>query len=594
MNRRFSGILKRPGFPAIYSRLVLGFLCAIVPMYVAAMLMNDAASRSLKQEITQSLSARTHFFLGAFEQELRSTGVLINELSQDSDMQRLGAMASAMGIYDYFQAVDRIQSKMRLLQSSNQYVTAAQAYIPLIGKTIQGTSYIEAMPRDNITALQLKGEGPIIEWNGELQLGEVYPDGFRNGKEPNFAIVSRLSIPSIEQALEQLAGGNGGAALAALDGKWALYSDTNDKVASSLVQQLDLDAFSGDSLSYTSQMDVAGSRYWFNAEKSPYLNTLLIVYSPEAELLGPLGKYRYMFYGLSLFSALVIILFSAWIYSRIHQPLTRMVRAFRRLDLDNWQVELYHGHRDEFLYLYEQFNLMVQRMRLLVEEAYEQKIHSQRSELKQLQSQINPHFLYNSFFTLHQMAELYDFDNIIRLTKHLGAYFKFITRNASDKVPLKAELEHARSYAEIQTIRFHRRIAVHWEELPVGWEAFEVPVLIVQPLIENAYLHGLEDKEAGGIIAVGLTETADGLQLSIEDNGDSLTDELLEQLRRKLEEKRGSGEVTGVVNVHRRLRLEFGAAGGLKLMRGNSGGLRIVAAFPRKGEDGLVPNIDRG
>ena len=113
----------------------------------------------------------------------------------------------------------------------------------------------------------------------------------------------------------------------------------------------------------------------------------------RSRILGPAREIPHDLFGLSGFSLLVVILFSGWIYSRIHQPLQRMVRAFRNIDFDSPRVELRHKHHDEFHYLYEQFNHMVKRLQVLIHEVFEQKIRSQRSELKQLQSQINPIFI---------------------------------------------------------------------------------------------------------------------------------------------------------------------------------------------------------
>ncbi|MBW7452998.1 histidine kinase [Paenibacillus sepulcri] len=566
---------------SIFAKLVGGFLLAIVPMYIAGIFMNELGSQSVKHEISQSLSARSNFFMHTFEQELRSTDLLIHDLSQDSDMQKLSTIAPAMSRLEYYQAFDRIQNKMRLLKSSNQYITTAEAYIPLIEKTIQETSYLTALPQEQIDALERKSDGVLVEWNGRLQMGTVYPDYPRKNKAPNFAILTELNRGKLQDSLDKLVGaGGGGAALVGIDSSLSVWNDGSEASARQIAAELN-EKMSTDFSSYETQLEFEGTRYWINMEKSVYLDTVLIVYVPAHEFLGPLSKHRVIFFGLSGFSLLVIIIFSYWIYNRIHQPLHRMVRTFRKMDLNNLQqIELHHSHEDEFRYLYEQFNQMVRRIRILIQEAYEQKIRSQRSELKQLQAQINPHFLYNSFFTLHQMAQMYDFDHIVLFTKHLGSYFKFITRNASDEVSLSAEVEHAKSYADIQSIRFQRRIAASWDAVPPGWEHREVPLLILQPLLENAYGHGLEEKERGGEIAIGMTEIDGQLHISIDDNGERLTDETLNLMIEKLEQPVDVGETTGLYNVHRRLQLKYGHTGGLAFSRSPIGGLQVKIILP--------------
>lgn len=152
--------------------------------------------------------------------------------------------------------------------------------------------------------------------------------------------------------------------------------------------------------------------------------------------MGPLDHYQVYLYLISLCALIVIILFSIYVYRIIHRPLSRLVRAFRKVESGDLQVELTYKSSDEFHYLYAQFNNMVAHLKKLIFEIYEQKIRTQQSELKQLQSQINPHFLYNSFYLLYRMTKAQDFENSTRFTKYLGDYFQYMTRNGSEEVPL--------------------------------------------------------------------------------------------------------------------------------------------------------------
>jgi len=561
----------------MYPRLVLGFLLVITPMYAAGLYMNEQGARSVRHEISQSLKARTYFFMQTFEQELRGTSLLLSDMALDTDLQKLSTIAPAMSGFDQIQAVTRLQSRMRLLQHSNQYITQAQAYIPLIGKTIEATSYEKAMTEGQIAALQRASQEVVSQWEDLLLLGQTYPDILREGSQPSFAVGVALSSDKIGQALRQLAGAGGDAVLISTDARWQIASsDEASAIGRRLVAETEPVLANGAPNSGISRMTIDDRQHWVSIEQSPFLNAMLIVSSPEAQTTGRLGAYRYLLIGLSAFSLMAVALFSYWIYRRFHQPLHRIVRAFRKVEQGNLQVSLQHHHRDEFRYLYAQFNQMVEQLQTLIGAVYEQKIHAQRSELKQLQSQINPHFLYNSFFTLHQMAEAYDVDNITRFTRHLGEYFRFITRSASDDVTLAAEMAHAQAYTEIQSIRFHNRITTVWGELPADVERLAVPVLILQPLIENAFEHGLEHKEASGRVQISCRLEGDMLRIAIEDNGDSLSEERLRQLQHVLKQTAGHGsEVTGMYNVHRRLQLRYGPEGGLVLARSALGGLRV-------------------
>ncbi|ANS77015.1 histidine kinase [Paenibacillus yonginensis] len=590
----------RFGRNSLFFWIVFAFLLAIVPVYVVAMALNESGSRSVKKEISSSMQSRARFFMGTLEQELGNTVLLMNNLSQDSDFQKLGTIAPALGRTEYFQAVERVQGKMRLLQSSNPYITSAEVYIPQIEKTIRGTTYVEPMAEKQIEAIRRKSASYLFTFEDKLQMGLVYPEYGSSGKSPNFAILVTLDRYRVQEAMKQAVGGSGGAVLTGNMIPWSV-SESSEPAAAEIGDKLmgqiqagsrDLKELSGKVM----PVKVSGTRYWVSAQPSDKLDAMLVLYAPERQFLQSLGMYRFIFTGLSIFSLLIVLAFSVWIYNRIHQPLNRLVRAFRRLNIENLQqVELHHGHPDEFHYLYEHFNEMVKRMQMLIQEVYKQKIHAQRSELKQLQSQINPHFLYNSFFTLHQMAEMWDIDNLVLFTRHLGEYFRFITRSASDEVKLQSEIQHAQSYTSIQTIRFHSWITVEWDPIPPGWSNRTLPLLTLQPLIENAYEHGLKSKQGDGRIEIRMTAEVDGLRLSIEDNGDALTDKQLSGLKDKLRGPEMEGEeVTGLVNVHRRLQLMFGGQSGLQLTRGLLGGLRIEIILPLEEETQDVPVADRG
>jgi len=229
---------------------------------------------------------------------------------------------------------------------------------------------------------------------------------------------------------------------------------------------------------------------------------------------------------------------------------------------------------------------MVLKLGELIDQVYKQKIYAQRAELKQLQSQINPHFLYNSFFIISRMARLGDCDNIKVFAEHLGNYYQFITRNSTDEVPLIREIEHARTYAEIQAMRFSNRIRVEFGNLAEQYWNIQVPRLIIQPIIENAFEHGLKDKEENGLVRVDFFILSNGLCIVVEDNGTYIGDAELDNLNKTLQNESEIVKSTGIINVHRRIQLRFGKDSGLVIKHSKLGGLRVeMRIILEKGED---------
>ncbi|MNC39206.1 Sensor histidine kinase YehU [compost metagenome] len=217
---------------------------------------------------------------------------------------------------------------------------------------------------------------------------------------------------------------------------------------------------------------------------------------------------------------------------------------------------------------------MLGNLESLVDQVYKQQILTHRAELKQLQSQINPHFLYNSFFILNTMARLGDNEHLEQFTNQLGVYFQFITRSHAEEVPLADEVRHARVYTDIQSTRFAGRNRVEFGELPPQAEQIPVPRLILQPIIENAFNHGLEQRPADGILRVYFQHTADELFMIVEDNGSELSEEQLADLNRSF--SGNDMETTGLVNIHLRIKLKFGGGSGLLLERSELGGLKAT------------------
>jgi two-component system sensor histidine kinase YesM len=118
-----------------------------------------------------------------------------------------------------------------------------------------------------------------------------------------------------------------------------------------------------------------------------------------------------------------------------------LVQAFKQVEEGDFKTAININQSDEFDYLYARFDQMLDNLNSMVEQAYTHKIMMQRAQLKHLQSQINPHFLYNSFFLLYNIAQAEGSESVVELSERLGKYFKYITRDASDVVPLKEEAD---------------------------------------------------------------------------------------------------------------------------------------------------------
>lgn len=316
---------------------------------------------------------------------------------------------------------------------------------------------------------------------------------------------------------------------------------------------------------------VDNERYLVFVDESQLLGTY-IQYSREKPIMSEINRYRNYMYVVWFVIALLAIVFVLYTQKTIRDPINKLLQAFDSVRAGKFDEHIYYKNKNEFSYLYSGYNEMIDQINHLVNEVLLQKDLVQKVELKQLQAQINPHFLYNSFFVLSRRVKRHDYENAEKFAVLLGNYFKFLTRSGQDFIELKREVEHARCYAEIQATRFAGRIEAEFDELPPEYEDVKVPRLILQPLLENSFGHGLEDKVCDGEMWVSFEEIGDTFFIHVEDNGEMADDEVIAKMQKSLDGE-DNGEITGIINIHKRLGIYFEHRAGLQVTRSRLGGI---------------------
>lgn len=209
----------------------------------------------------------------------------------------------------------------------------------------------------------------------------------------------------------------------------------------------------------------------------------------------------------------------------------------------------------EVLDLSRYFNQMLDQIDQLMFSIKEQEQNIREYELIALASQINPHFLYNTLDTIIWMTEFNDRERVVALTKALANYFRLALNNGNEQIALKDELEHVKQYLFIQKQRYGEQLQYDFQELP-AWDNYQIPKLILQPIVENAIYHGIKEVDRQGMIKIAVSDTEDYLIVSIEDNGKGF-DNLTKSDSDEPKMKQGG---VGLKNVDQRLRLQFGEA----------------------------------
>lgn len=577
---------------AIFTKLIMTFLFIMTPIILLGVYMFHWSIHATKEDISRTTRSHLLSYLSDLENEIERMKLLQYGALEDSDLNKLAILSEAMGTIEQMERINALWNHLYSIHNSSSLIKDVRAHIYPLSKTISSTNGAVALDAGHYREVQtvFRGNrGQIEETRDGLVLVAAKPYGM-NRKLPLFIVEIELDSGKLRESLGKISAyPNSGTLLMTGTGIMAegdahfLAHDPSliHRQTSASEQEGDRTVQLGDQ-----------SYYWAYAA-SDDLDMAVYHYIPESDVLEPLQKIMKLAW---VFMAAVVAITGIYVffaYRFIHKPLLTLVKSFRKLENGDLHISIEHAANDEFRYIYGRFNQMVVNLRTLIDQSYKQKIMMQKAELKQLQSQINPHFLYNSFFILNTMANTGDLEGIETFTAQLGSYFQFVTRNASDEVALHQEIAHARLYAEIQSLRFSRRIKVDFEPLPEGLETFSVPRLIVQPIIENAFVHSLERMVRNGLIVIRFEEDDAEIRIIVEDNGEALTDETINRIRSSLTDYSGHQETTGIVNIHRRIVITYGEGGGLEVMRSELGGLKVIMRLMKQRRETVVQNADR-
>ncbi len=283
---------------------------------------------------------------------------------------------------------------------------------------------------------------------------------------------------------------------------------------------------------------------------------------------------------LLLFSIFLMAFLNFLISARISDPILRLERSIRELDKGLAGVKIEEGGCYEVQRLNHAVASMVSTMRHLMDDIVRQEGEKRRSELEVLQSQINPHFLYNTLDSVIWMTESGQQTEAIQMVTSLARLFRISLSKGKSIIPLADELEHARHYMNIQQIRYKNKFTTEIAARP-GTEGLYTLKLIIQPLLENAIYHGMASAEDDGLIRVTAYREGEDLLIDVEDNGLGMRPELAASLLDEdRPEVRTKGSGIGVRNVHQRVGLTFGEGYGLAIFSEPDEGTLVRIRLP--------------
>jgi len=227
---------------------------------------------------------------------------------------------------------------------------------------------------------------------------------------------------------------------------------------------------------------------------------------------------------------------------------------------------------------------ITQEVDILVGEVKSEQINSRNLELKLLQSQINPHFLYNTLDNIVWLSEGGRKDDVTGIVTSLSRFFRTTLSGGLDYITIKQEISHIESYLQIQ--RFRYRDILNYEiDIPEEFLGYRIIKMTLQPVVENALYHGIKNKRGGGTIKISMHHLNNDLEIDVEDDGIGMKeiDTLkLQRLADGLEKAREDNAGFGMANVGERMRLNYGAEYGLKIESEYQKGTKVRIIFPKE------------
>lgn len=312
-----------------------------------------------------------------------------------------------------------------------------------------------------------------------------------------------------------------------------------------------------------------------------YTGWKIVNVTPTSELFRNtihIGFFMVMICTVTIF---LILFGNIFISDRVTEPLRNLEDSIRYLEEGHLEEEhIYIGGSHEIRHLGQTITLMVKRMKDLMDKMVREQEDKRKSELDALQSQINPHFLYNTLDSVVWMVECEQYREAISMVKALAKLFRISLSKGNSIITIEDELTHAQNYMSIQQMRYRNKFCVKIDAEPTIRDCITIK-LIVQPILENAIYHGMEFMDGEGEITVHGYEKDGDIYIEVSDNGMGIPEETIESLLTDKSRARGKGSGIGLWNVNQRIALYFKGDYGLSIKSELDEGTTVTIHLPK-------------
>lgn len=571
---------------SIYTRLLLVFLLMAVPLECGHEIIYRWCVGAVREEVTATARDNLSFIQDELETQVSLIARQLEYLLQNRTVTGFYYAVRTSRLSDYYMYIMDVQNSLKLMLGGSPFLERVSVYYPRLERVLSSNTYISIRMEEEAMGQVLNDfftQGYLlVERSGELSVEAMHPAScYGTEKQPYYLASAALRQEQIATLLSSF--DVSGDCLVFMvnrrtgtvyrnglaDSRGALPPEGLTQPTQEIAQQ----ALTWD-----------GVDYLCLGAHSSYLDCDFYQLIPSERLFAlpeRLSQFTRLF---TLLLALFLVGYSFAIYRLVQRPINDLTGAFRAARHGDFSTRIEGKYLNEFEILVSGFNRMVAKIQELIQSTYESRIRTQQAEYKQLQSQINPHFLYNSFYLLRHSLRDREYEHAQQMCAYLGDYFRYITDQSCDSLPLSQELEHAQTYLRIQQMRFGDFLRAEIEQPDAETGTLIVPRLILQPLFENAIEHGVPTGRDSALVRLRFQRDGELVRIRFEDNGDRLSDQAIERLSSMLNApQKIEGESHALFNTHRRLLICYGAPCGLSFSRSELGGLCVTLTIRRDG-----------
>jgi two-component system sensor histidine kinase YesM len=291
------------------------------------------------------------------------------------------------------------------------------------------------------------------------------------------------------------------------------------------------------------------------------------------------GTVRFIIIAFACICTLLLIL-SYYIPLSITRPIRKLSEVTDQVAKGDLSVRFDARSGVEVNRLSDSLNTMIDKINELLAQVTKEQVRLRKAEFELLQMQINPHFLYNTLDTIIWLAEAGKQKEVVDMVGSLSEFFRTSLNQGKDIIPIREELQHVKSYLEIQQVRY-QDILEYEIHMPEELEKYLIPKITIQPIVENALYHGIKNKRGLGHILINGRREKNHFVIQIEDNGIGISEERLAQVRDKIQYRSPAGnDIYGLYNVNERIHLNFGEKFGISIESDYGDGTVVSILLP--------------